>query len=705
MNSLRITHIFSYRRINNVPFLFMMLLTLAGVRVQAQTFWNALGPAGGDARAFAAEPGQTNHIYLGTTNSWIYESTDRGSSWHRLSKLDSADDLVLDHIIVDPTNHAVLYVAAWEVGQTSGGLWISRDAGKSWSEVMGMHGQSIRALAQAPTDPKMLVAGTRDGVYRSRDAGLTWTLISPPGNNEMRDFESVAIDPVNPEILYAGTWHLPWKSVDGGKTWHNIKQGLIVDSDVFSIILDPVQPNIAYLSACSGIYKSENAGELFHKIQGIPMSARRTRKLLQDPVNRQVVYAGTTEGLYKTTDGGKTFARMTGPDVIVNDVFVDPNDTQHVLLATDRGGVLYSRDAANSFAASNEGFSGRKVETLLVDRDNPARIFAGVSNDKSYGGVFVSSDGGAGWDHIGEGLEGRDVFTLAQAPDGTVLAGTNRGIFALNAGTADHPNDKDPSPPHQEANTASREPRSPGTPKFTGTSWQSRNTIQSTLVEKTTVISKGKKVTTEKVVKDKARELDGRVYALDLTGDAWLASTSDGLFTSHDQGASWQGGLVMGSGQYVTVAAHGSTMAAARRDGLVVSTDAGLTWTPVETPTGLTRIHRATFSADGTLWLGTREGVYFTRDQGKTWEWFQRLPFRDVNDLYYDARLDKLLVSSLNSDLVYFIDPVALTWKWREIGGFRILLIRSLVDRLLAASLYDGVVVESAAVGSKTGQR
>ncbi len=33
---------------------------------------------------------------------------------------------------------------------------------------------------------------------------------------------------------------------------------------------------------------------------------------------------------------------MTGPDVIVNDVFVDPRDSNHVLLATDRGGVLAS---------------------------------------------------------------------------------------------------------------------------------------------------------------------------------------------------------------------------------------------------------------------------------------------------------------------------------------------------------------------------
>ena len=63
---------------------------------------------------------------------------------------------------------------------------------------------------------------------------------------------------------------------------------------------------------------------------------------MQDPVNAATVYAGTTEGLYQTTNGGATWQRLTGPDVIVNDVYVDPTNDKHVLLATDRSGVLLS---------------------------------------------------------------------------------------------------------------------------------------------------------------------------------------------------------------------------------------------------------------------------------------------------------------------------------------------------------------------------
>ena len=657
------------------------VLFLAGVQsLQAQAPWSAVGPAGGDARAFATVPGQPHHLYLGTTNSWLYESVDGGASWHRLSKLDSSDDLILDHIVVDAANPATVYVASWKADQADGGLRVSRDGGRSWTVVEGLRGQSIRAFAQAPSNPRMLFAGTLEGVFRSSDAGATWTPISPAGSHEIHEVESLAIDPMNPDVVYAGTWHLPWKTTDGGKSWHNIKQGLIDDSDVFSIILDSAQPRNVFLSACSGIYKSENGAELFARILGIPSTARRTRVLKQDPANRDVVYAGTTEGLYKTVDAGKSFERMTGPDVIVNDVFVDSQDSNHVLLATDRSGVLLSRDGAASFVAANDGFSGRKVEALLVDRANPARIFAGVVNDKSYGGVFVSSNGGAHWEQISAGLGGRDVFALAESPEGTILAGTNHGIFALDSDT-----------PGASADAP-------------GASWSPRNTIQNTLVKTATETHYGTRVNVEKQVKDTVREMDGRVRALDLSGDAWLASTTGGLFTSKDQGASWQGGPVMGSGDYLSVAAHGSLLVAARQDGVVLSRDAGESWMPIGIPAMLTRIHCVAFSADGTLWLGTREGVYLLRDQEKTWLWIERLPFRDVNDLYYDAQLNRVLVSSRVSDFVFAIDPAALTWKWTK-AGWKIFLIRSAGGGLLAASLYDGVLVEPRANAVEIGQR
>jgi photosystem II stability/assembly factor-like uncharacterized protein len=657
--------------IRSVTACLAMLVAIQVFASAAQVSWTPVGPDGGDARALAAVPGQPSHLYLGTTNSLIYESTDEGASWRRLAKLDSSNDLVIDHILVDPGNPALLFAAAWKFDRPDGGLWISHDAGKSWQEEGGLHGQSIRAFAPAPSDPHMLFAGTLQGVFRSADSGATWKIISPLGSTEIHEIESLAIDPRDPNIVYAGTWHLAWKTTDGGAHWANIKSGVIDDSDVFSIIIDPEHSNIVYMSACSGIYKSETGGAQFKKIQGIPATARRTRVLRQDPVHHDTVYAGTTEGLYKTTDAGRTFSRMTGPEVIVNDVVVDAGNPNRVLLATDRSGVQSSKDAAVQFEGSNSGFSARKVEALLVDAQDPARVYAGVVNDKIYGGVFVSSDGGTRWKQIAEGLEGRDVFALAQGAGGVVLAGTNSGIF------------------EQEKDA---------------TAWKPRNILVNTVAKPVNEVLHGKRVTVEKKVKEGVREISGRVYALDLSGDVWAVASSGGLYTSKDQGETWQGGPAMGVGDYVSITAHGTELAAARANGVVLSNDAGQTWWPMGIPTVVTRIQRIAFSSDGTLWLGSREGVYFSSDKGKTWMWVHRLPLVDVSDLFYDPQQNTVLVSSRASDVIYAIDSKTLDWKWHQ-TGFQLLLVRAAGDRLLAASLDDGVLVQPEIAQTQTGKR
>jgi photosystem II stability/assembly factor-like uncharacterized protein len=620
--------------------------------------WVPVGPDGGDGRSFAADPSNAQHLYLGTTNSWVYQTEDGGASWQRLAKLSKNDDLILDNIVVDESDPKTLMVGAWILDHPEGGLFISHDAGKSWTSVEAMKGQSILALTQAPSDPKILIAGTLRGVYRSEDSGVHWTQITPLGSMELHEVESIAIDPKDPHTIYAGTWHLPWKTTDGGANWHNIKQGLIDDSDVFSIIIDPSLPSVVYTSACSGIYRSDNGGELYRKMQGIPMTARRTRVLMLDPTNRNTVYAGTTEGLYKTLDGGVNWRRMTGPDVIINDVYVDPKNPQHVLLATDRSGVLESDDSAATFKGSNTGFSQRQVSSLLVDAKTPQTIVAGVVNDKSYGGVFVSNNEGASWRQQSNGLQGRDVFSLAQALDGSILAGTNAGIF-----------------------------------RWDGTNWQPDGKIVKGVQKTSYVVRKGRRVRTEKTVMVPGGQIDGRVSAVDASGSIWYAATSSGIYSSADQGISWEGGPVLGKTEFRTVAAAGPVVVAAQRTTLALSQDGGKNWQPLAMPQKLTWLNAITMTPDGGLWLGGREGVFYSEDHGQNWTEMSTLPISDINGLNYDPDLKRIILTSWASSLILAVDPADRTWKFWD-AGWRVHNVRSSGGRLLAATLYNGVVIE-----------
>jgi photosystem II stability/assembly factor-like uncharacterized protein len=626
-----------------------------------------VGPDGGDARSFAADPSDSSHLYLGTTNSWIYESRDNGASWQRLAKLSPKDELILDNITVDQSDPRTIYVAAWVVDHPDGGLFISHDSGKTWSKSPPMDGQSIRALAQAASNPKMLVVGTLKGVFRSEDGGQHWDQISPVSNAELHEVESIAIDPKDPKTIYAGTWHLPWKTTDGGANWHNIKQGLIDDSDVFSIIIDHTSPQTVYTSACSGIYKSDNGGELYHKIQGIPSTARRTRVLMQDPVDHSMVYAGTTEGLYRTSSAGTNWTRLTGPDVIINDVYVDPKNPRHVLLATDRSGVLLSNDQAATFAGSNQGFSQRQVVALAKDVKDPNRLYAGVVNDKMYGGVFTSGDGGRSWQQQSQGLDGRDVFSLAESPDGALLAGTSHGVFV-----------------------------------WQDSRWQPAGRVVQMVEKTTSARRKGKLVKTTQTIAKPAGEIEGRVHEFDLSRSTWYAATSAGVYQSSDQGKVWTGGTVLGQTDYRNVHAMGSVVLATRRTGIAISQDGGKTWQPEPLPGQLTTIRTSTIAPGGSMWIGGREGVYYSTDNGANWKFMSSLPISDISAIEYESDLKRIVITSWSSTWVMAVNEADYSWKWWD-AGWHVRGVRSNGGRLLAASLYNGVVVQPQSSTSRQG--
>ena len=589
-----------------------------------------IGPDGGDVRSLAYDPQNPDRVLLGTSSGQIFESRDHGVSWTRFAHLGTGPDYVLDHIIFDPNDHRKLYVAAWSIDSETGELFRSHNSGKSFESLNGMKGKSIRSFAIAPSNSKILVAGALDGVFRSDDGGDRWTRISPEGHKDIKNIESLAIDPKNPDVIYAGTWHLAWKTEDGGNNWNQIKNGVIDDSDVFSLIIDPNQPSTVYLSACSGIYKSTSGGELFHKAQGIPFSARRTRVLKQDPNHPDVVFAGTTEGLWKTQDAGTTWHRVTPPNIIVNDVMIDPRDSNRVMLATDRSGVLLSTNNSASFSASNDGFAHRQVRALLADNKNASVLYAGMVNDKEFGGVYVTRDNGQRWSQLSNGLNGRDVFTLAQDEKGNIYAGTNAGLFRLAQNTR---------------------------------MW-TRMTVPGMMPN---------------------------VPDLAIAGNTMFVPTTSGaLLISRDMGKTWTQQHAVKKEPFLKVRANNGMVAAATYTTLLVSADGGKHFS-AEQSLPVTLITGVAVDPDQNLWIASAQGL-FRQQKGGSWEPMSTdLPKAKITSLDYDQASHHLLAIVDGSSEVY---GSADGQKWHRMQDAGLPLHRAIPmrDRMFALSLYEGIV-------------
>lgn len=355
------------------------MLTLASASGAQR--WERLGPDGGMVVSLGA--GSQGAVYLGTADGHVFASEDDTASWQLRGRVGSRLDAVVTRLVVDSGNANLVLAAVWyREAAEDGGVFRSDDGGRNW-KASGLDGEAVRALEAAPSNRMEIVAGTRTGVFRSMDLGVTWKRISPEGDPELRNIDSVVIDPRDDKVIYAGTYHLPWRTKDGGKSWESIVAGIIDDSDIMSLRLDSTNSNRLYMSACSGIYRSDSQGSEWTKLQGIPYAARRTQTIVQDAHNPGIFYAGTTEGAWVTRDAGETWARTTPKDWVVNDILVLParfKNAGRVIMGTESG-VFISDDRGQTFTASDQGFTHVVIKQLAAGHHGSDQLLALVQRN------------------------------------------------------------------------------------------------------------------------------------------------------------------------------------------------------------------------------------------------------------------------------------------------------------------------------------
>lgn len=195
------------------------------------------------------------------------------------------------------------------------------------------------------------------------------------------------------------------------------------------------------------------------------------------------------------------------------------------------------------------------------------------------------------------------------------------------------------------------------------------------------------------------KALDAIVYALASQDSAELAGTSQGLYRSGDDGLTWEPVAALAMPDVRFLGVNGKIVFAATLKRLELSNDGGKSWDAVALPSDLTQIGAVTVDSHNNLWVGGREGVYYSTDFGETWHRLKDLFLTQVNSLYFDAPRQRVLVTSANSKFVFAVSvPEYKVSYWDT--GWNLRFARPVGDHLVGATLFDGMVIQPRMVES-----
>jgi photosystem II stability/assembly factor-like uncharacterized protein len=503
-------------------------------------------------------------VLVGSQNRFrIWRSTNRGASW--MVSMDgipaSSDNLSTGMFCALPSGEILVTSVSIAPSAVGMAVYRSSDNGYSWlPSSSGLPKSGIRHIESfdASTGGRV-VASTDTGLYISSDAGRTWAMRNPPSLPfGMRSAFWAGADEIYALANMSGAL---LHSTNAGETW----AGLPIDPRVTRCTMDK---NRTLIFSGTGVlwYSKDNGAQM--TIMSSP-AERGAFTCGVDSSNR--LYASTDErGIVTTTDLGASWTFTTN-SILGATVTAVASDTSGVLIAgTSHGRLFRSTDRGDNWINSNQS----NIAVAHVSRiiRHPAGILFAIMRTPpsgvSHGLIYASTDGGGSWQLRSadtKPCEFRDIVALRS---GTLLACSSIGV-------------------HRSFDT--------------GATW---NVIPFGLVDMASFNS---------------------ITEWSQNGNILLASTiRDGIFSSSDDGMNWKPSNI-GIAQYgvrnILTTKRGRLLAAmdVAASGCYYSDD-GRQWKRASGIPTTCNIARIGSNALGHSYAVSDHGVWFSRDDGTTWE-------------------------------------------------------------------------------------
>jgi photosystem II stability/assembly factor-like uncharacterized protein len=188
----------------------------------------------------------------------------------------------------------------------------------------------VRTFLAQPGTSQGVFAGTSGGLFVSGDAGASWTA----GSTDLRPRQiyTLALDLVSGTTVWAGTDDGVYRSTDSGG--HFGKTGSL-SGNVHAVL--PISGSRIAAAADSGLFVSSDAGATWNPASGA--AATTFNALVEDPTTGWL-YAGSLAGIFRSQDAGGSWTAesdgLTNPDVLCLAVLGDGS----VLAGTNGGSVF-----------------------------------------------------------------------------------------------------------------------------------------------------------------------------------------------------------------------------------------------------------------------------------------------------------------------------------------------------------------------------
>jgi len=373
----------------------------------------------------------------------LYRSSDQGETWEPLlagNALGGSIKKVLAH----PVDQSTLIAA------TQNGVFLSRNRGQTWKEQnQGLSFRNIGALAVGRD--KVYAGSLGGGVFAGTidQTALAWSGTTGP----TPDLYNIRIipDSSDSQVIYVTAYPGGvFKSSDAGTTWVECNFGLpsfqVVDpflEGYYDLAGHPDDPNILFLGIYNhGIYVSRDGAATWfplyalHPVEPI-LRDLKTKRVAFDPVHANHVYVASETGVFFTPDLGSTWEVLNAGLDTLDIISLEIADDGSVFAGSNGYGVYALNKQTRTWTHMNRttGFGQwaswerrlYQYTAMLFDPTTPSRIYMGSFP----GGFFVSDDDGQTWQCSSLGLGNDGIFSLAMHPHNPQLlfAGTYNGIW------------------------------------------------------------------------------------------------------------------------------------------------------------------------------------------------------------------------------------------------------------------------------------